>query len=126
MKKNTKSLLWGIVAGGAVGSVTALLLTPKSGKELRKDISDGAAATADKAQELVHQASDKTVEWYGKARDSVEQAIQEVAGWSQLFAKAGDEPEVISADVVEQAPGGSGLEDEAALPDADDKAGDQA
>ncbi|QWU18032.1 Gas vesicle protein [Paenibacillus sophorae] len=120
MKKNTKSLLWGIVAGGAVGSVTALLLAPKSGKELRKDISDGAAATVDKAQELVHQASDKTVEWYGKAKDSVEQVIQEVTDWSKQFTKAEDEAAVISAADIDSAAGSSGPGDEIDSSAADD------
>ncbi|WP_052410162.1 YtxH domain-containing protein [Paenibacillus durus] len=120
MKKNTKSLLWGIVAGGAVGSVTALLLAPKSGKELRKDISDGAGATVDKAQELVHQASDKTVEWYSKAKDSVEQVIQEVTDWGKQFTKAEDEAAVISAQDIEPAAGGSGPGDEIGSSAADD------
>ncbi|AHV96844.1 YtxH domain-containing protein [Paenibacillus sabinae] len=133
MKKNTKSLLWGIVAGGAVGSVTALLLAPKAGKELRKDISDGATATIDKAQELVQQAADKGAEWYGKAKDSVDLVIQEVADWSKQFVGE-DEPEAVTvssiADTGATAKSAeASFEDEAAVSSADlagNEAGKQA
>ncbi|WP_216829386.1 YtxH domain-containing protein [Alkalihalobacterium elongatum] len=33
-----KSLLYGVVAGGAIASITTLLLTPKSGKELQNSL----------------------------------------------------------------------------------------
>lgn len=45
----TKGFLFGAILGGTVGAVVALLTAPKSGKELRKDISD------------------KSTEYYGKA-----------------------------------------------------------
>lgn len=44
-----KGFLFGALLGGAAGAVVALLTAPKSGKELRKDISD------------------KSTEYYGKA-----------------------------------------------------------
>jgi gas vesicle protein len=71
MTKNNKGLLWGVLAGSVVGSVTALLLAPKAGKELRKDIADGTSATLEKAQELAGQAGDKSVELFDKAKEVV-------------------------------------------------------
>ena len=41
---NTKDFLIGTLIGGIVGATTALFLAPKSGKELRSDISDQASA----------------------------------------------------------------------------------
>ncbi|BCG58672.1 YtxH domain-containing protein [Paenibacillus sp. URB8-2] len=131
MKKNTKSLLWGIVAGGAVGSVTALLFAPKAGKELRKDISDGASATLDKAQDLVQQTTDKGAEWYGKAKDSVEQVIQEISEWSKQFTGAEDETEAatVSSIADTEASASVSSDDEVAASSADlagNEAGKQA
>ena len=46
-----KGLVAGTIIGGLAGAVTALLLAPKSGKELRKDI-------AEKSQDLYDKAAD--------------------------------------------------------------------
>ncbi|WP_150266836.1 YtxH domain-containing protein [Paenibacillus tepidiphilus] len=81
MKKDTKSLLWGLLAGGVAGSVTALLLAPKPGKELRKDIADGTTGAIDKVQEIAVQASDKSAELYGKAKDAVGSVVTEIKEW---------------------------------------------
>lgn len=35
---NKKSLIFGILAGGAIGAAASVLFAPKSGNELRKDI----------------------------------------------------------------------------------------
>lgn len=50
---NTKSFFLGALIGGAVGAITALLLAPKSGRELRRDIADSSAEVYDKASEYV-------------------------------------------------------------------------
>lgn len=55
-KKVLKSFMWGALTGAVTGAVTALLLAPKSGKELRKDISDTAHKVGDKTAELGRQA----------------------------------------------------------------------
>ncbi|UQZ36040.1 YtxH domain-containing protein [Paenibacillus sp. PK3_47] len=90
MKKDTKSLLWGILAGSVAGSVTALLLAPKPGKELRKDIADGTTNAIDKVQEIAGQAGDKGAELYGKAKDAVEAVVSEVKEWSKQYTTSGD------------------------------------
>jgi gas vesicle protein len=56
MSKNgnyTAGLLAGVIIGGAVGAITALLFAPKTGAELRQDIKD------------------RSVDAYGKATDTI-------------------------------------------------------
>jgi len=48
--KYTKGFVVGAFIGGAVGAITALLLAPKSGEELRKDIAVKSTDAYDKAQ----------------------------------------------------------------------------
>ena len=56
----TKGFFLGTLIGGAAGAIVALLLAPKSGRELRRDIAD------------------KSGEIYGKAADYLEDAQDEV------------------------------------------------
>ena len=51
-----KSFLWGALTGAVTGAVTALLLAPKSGRELRKDIGDTAVKVGEKTVDLSRQA----------------------------------------------------------------------
>lgn len=48
--KYTKGFVFGALIGGAVGAVTALLLAPKSGEELRKELAEKSNDAYDKAQ----------------------------------------------------------------------------
>lgn len=57
-----KGMLKGALIGGAVGAAAALLLAPKPGRELRKDIREKAGQASDKAMQLVSSASSKTRE----------------------------------------------------------------
>ncbi|MBY9082521.1 YtxH domain-containing protein [Paenibacillus sp. HN-1] len=102
MNKNTKSLLWGIAAGSVIGSVTALLFAPKSGKELRKDISDGAVEAKDKAQELITQVTDKGTEWAGIVKESALTIVHEISDWGKTV-EAGDEEKVTVSSNVDAA-----------------------
>ena len=105
MKKDSKSLLWGILAGSVVGSVTALLFAPKPGKELRKDIVDGTTGAIDKVQEIAGQAGEKGSELYGKAKDAVESVVSEVKEWSKQYihTDADEENAVVSGVGTEEA-----------------------
>lgn len=55
-KKNVKSFLWGTLAGAVTGAIAALLLAPKSGRELRSDISETAQQALEKTTDLSRQA----------------------------------------------------------------------
>ncbi|WP_151736143.1 YtxH domain-containing protein ['Paenibacillus yunnanensis' Narsing Rao et al. 2020] len=96
MKKDTKSLLWGLLAGGVAGSVTALLLAPKPGKELRKDIADGTAGAIDKVQGIATQAGDKSAELYGKAKDAVGSVVTEIKEWRKQVQEEESQEETAS------------------------------
>lgn len=75
MKEKNKSLLWGALVGSIVGSVTALLLAPKSGKELRQDIAEGARTVGGKTQE-----------WAGKVKDTAGNVIADIQSWRKSKA----------------------------------------
>ncbi len=50
-----KSFILGTLVGGAIGALTALLLAPKSGRELRRDIADTSTDIYDRASDYVTQ-----------------------------------------------------------------------
>jgi len=62
--------------GATVGAVVALLLAPKSGSELRAEISDKAKEYAEKAKETAHEVAEKARE---AAHDVAEKAKEKVA-----------------------------------------------
>ncbi|XEC93256.1 YtxH domain-containing protein [Paenibacillus tarimensis] len=107
-----KSFLWGIIAGSVVGAVSALLLAPKSGRELRKDLADRAqqagestARVANQAREqtgkFVQQVGSQTTQFAGKTK----QAIQDIRGWRstrQTEVRPDSAVEQFKAEVAEE------------------------
>lgn len=94
-----KDLLIGAVVGGVLGAVTALLLAPKSGKELRGDIAGQAQAVSEKTQQIAGAISQKTQdvaktigthtgEWYDKTKEAALTAVQEVRSWRESDKQA--------------------------------------
>lgn len=66
-KKNlNKGLAIGAAAGTAIGAAAGLIFAPKSGKETRKDISDGVTSTAKKVSYGVKTGSTKLGEKVGE------------------------------------------------------------
>jgi gas vesicle protein len=70
--KEGRSLLVPFVVGGLVGAGVALLLAPKSGKELRKDIKDLASDTREKIATTV----EKGKELYVESTEAVKNAFE--------------------------------------------------
>lgn len=64
---NTKDFMIGTLIGVIAGAATALLWTPKSGRELRGDINDGAEQLKDRAGEWKDTAYAKGTEWKDSA-----------------------------------------------------------
>ncbi len=58
IEKKESSFLVPFMVGGLVGAGIALLLAPKSGKELRKDIVDITGRARDKVTETVEKSRD--------------------------------------------------------------------
>ncbi|PYI56145.1 YtxH domain-containing protein [Paenibacillus flagellatus] len=124
-----KDFLLGAIVGGVLGAVTALLLAPKSGKELRKDLSEQAHRVSEKTLELAEtvgtktheiaetvgaktqviakQVSEQTGEWVQKAKEVVETVSDEVRAWKDArreVAATGEEMMPADADVLVRRP----------------------
>lgn len=56
-----KATISGLVIGGAIGAVSALLLAPKPGKELRADLTNQGRMVADKTVEIAGNVKEKAV-----------------------------------------------------------------
>ncbi len=59
---NSKDFMIGALIGGMLGGAVALLLAPKSGKELRNDINGGAKYISDKTEKFRQTAIEKGTE----------------------------------------------------------------
>ncbi len=66
---NSKDFLIGSLIGGIVGASLALIFAPKSGKELRGDINQGAGYVKDRASEWKDVAYVKGSEWKDYAKE---------------------------------------------------------
>lgn len=66
---NDRSFWIGAIVGGVVGGLTALLLAPKAGRELRQDLAEGAKQATEKTQQIAHQLGEKTTDFVGAARE---------------------------------------------------------
>jgi gas vesicle protein len=57
---DSKDFIIGALVGGMLGAAAALLLAPKTGKELRSDINEQAVYLKDKSNEFSHLAREKS------------------------------------------------------------------
>ena len=69
---NVRTILVPFLAGGLVGAGVALLLAPKSGRELRKDIRDIAASTGDTITTTVEKGKKLYVENTAAVKNAIE------------------------------------------------------
>src|SRR5690625_2973817 len=86
---NSKDFIIGTLIGGIVGAGVALFLAPKSGKELRGDLNQGAMQVKDRAYEWKDVAQDKGDDLkekaYVKGSESKKKAVNQT---SKLTKKA--------------------------------------
>lgn len=88
---NTKDFMIGTLIGGIIGATTALFLAPKSGRELRGNISTQASTVAEKTNKLTSGALEKGGEWANIAKDKTSSLTQTVTEQSsQLMNKVRD------------------------------------
>jgi gas vesicle protein len=94
-----KDFIMGAVVGGLLGAMAALLLAPKSGRELRQDISNQYETISEKTQQIASTVGEKTAtiaktattqtsEWVDKAKDVAGTVIDEVKTWSDKRKQA--------------------------------------
>lgn len=88
----------GFVTGLLVGAIGALLLAPKSGKEMRADIAEGAKIGAEKVKDVSQKIAESAKELSQKTADTVKDKYQAFKEKKDRAADAAAEP------VVEKAP----------------------
>lgn len=81
----SKDFLVGAAIGGLLGSVSALLMAPKTGKELREDINDIYCDVAEKTQE-VSKKGKEVINNFRSAKhhsltDKAKELVSDVVGW---------------------------------------------
>ncbi|GAA0377171.1 YtxH domain-containing protein [Paenibacillus motobuensis] len=81
MSKGNKGWIWGAAIGTIVGSVTALLFAPKAGRELRKDIADGARQVGEKTQEVAGKVSEQGAQLVDKVKKTTGDLIEDFQEW---------------------------------------------
>lgn len=99
MAKANKTFWIGALIGGVLGSVSALLLAPKSGRELRHDIAEGAQQVSEKTQQLAKQFGEQSGELLTTAKEKVVAMKQEWNEWRQNGAE--EEEKVIVTAVAD-------------------------
>lgn len=114
IKKEVKSFIIGTAAGAAIGAVTALLFAPKPGKELRKDIADGAqhayevtAKTAGQVGEstvrIAKQVGSQTAELAGRAKEAVSGVVSTVTSLRSKSVEAVEGKGEVVSEATEEA-----------------------
>ena len=86
------SFLLGAVVGGVIGAATALFLAPKTGKEMREDLTTQAGQIKDKSIELSAIAKEKATEYGSVAKEKA----------TELTATAKEKTEGITKTIQEQ------------------------
>jgi len=98
---DTGGTIKGVIVGGVIGAAAALLLAPKSGRELRSDICDRYSTIQDRTKQILSDAGGKTQEIAkqvgqqasdiaDKTRSALSAAKDEVQSWKdeKVGAKA--------------------------------------
>ena len=74
---SSKGFLLGLLAGGAIGSIAALLYAPKSGRELRQDIGNKSRKVIKETEQYVDSAKAKASEIVAESRRKAESLIND-------------------------------------------------
>ena len=82
-----KGLLVGLLAGGALGAVIALLYAPKSGKELRIDIKSKTDEYYDETEKFIADAKVKAKDMINEGKKRSEQIIVNAKSKSEELLK---------------------------------------
>ncbi|ADU31519.1 YtxH domain-containing protein [Evansella cellulosilytica] len=97
---NTKDFLIGTFIGGVIGASAALLLAPKSGKDLRQDINDQAKIAKERTTDWTHQAIERGNQLATSARQSTSEFARTVSDRSTtLLERAKDLARSVRNDV---------------------------
>ena len=84
---NKKGYLSGLITGGVIGGLAALLFTPKSGKELRKNIGEKTDVLLDSTNQIYENVKDKASE---VITDTKEKAGELIDSGKKMFSSASE------------------------------------
>lgn len=76
-ERNKRSFIAGLITGGILGGLAALLFAPKSGKEFRKDIADKKDDILDDTNYLIENALEKSSAMIFDAKRKAEKLVDE-------------------------------------------------
>lgn len=82
---NSKDFMIGALIGGIVGAAAALFLAPKSGRELRSNINEGAKYLSDKTEKMRQTAVEKGSEFAEVAKIKTSQLTDSVSKQSAVL-----------------------------------------
>jgi gas vesicle protein len=105
-RSNTTRNLSYLLIGGGIGATLALLFAPKSGSELRSDISTAATNGYDKALETANQLRENAGVYYDnikeKAGNLYQSSSEAVKGVADNVKKLPQQAESFAQDTVER------------------------
>jgi len=88
MSRNTiKGFLVGFLAGGTVGAIVALLTTPKSGRELIKDIKQKSGEYLDEADKYIVETKKKAGKMFNESKRKYKVIMNDVKSKPEEFLK---------------------------------------
>ncbi|MFB5760451.1 YtxH domain-containing protein [Paenibacillus medicaginis] len=92
MDQKGKMMMWSAIAGTILGSATALLLAPKSGRELRKDLEECTQQLSEASLSVADKIGTAGLQLVDIVKDTAAYAVQEVR---QAYGKQGKEEKVV-------------------------------
>lgn len=99
---NGKDFLLGAVVGAAVGAISALLLAPKAGKELRGDLATQYSTVSEKTQEIAGVVKSKGSEYAGKAKEVAGGVTADIKNWREARKEAAPAVELVEDEEKQQ------------------------
>lgn len=80
-EKSKKGVFWAALLGIIAGGATALLLAPKSGKKLRRDLVNKCQETAEKTKEILDRVEEEADDLVDRAKTIAKNAKEASGSW---------------------------------------------
>jgi hypothetical protein len=90
-EEGSGSFLMGLLAGTVLGAGLGMLFAPRTGSELRSQLSEQAGRLRSTANETYHQASEKVSHMVDRGREAYDRARSGMGGGSGTMGTSGDE-----------------------------------
>lgn len=90
-RSSTKSFLLGVVTGGVVGGLIALLYAPKSGKRLRRDIAEKKDEVIEDVEHYIEVTKDKASRLISDGKKKAEAIIDDAVKRAEQISKKAEQ-----------------------------------